>query len=200
MGVCPTREPRGLLLGSALGHGVRQVVVELRIRTPHATQETWMDRALGDALVALLAALAHQEGDTIQPQIKAEMKRARKEGRPPHSCREIISHRASRRQSLLDRSPSGPKSSPQRGLPRLPGRYRVRSVVTNSNPQERQNWAVVIGSTIKHSSATVRSPSVVRQADCTLCRAARPRLTFSRMSEAVAVQMKGVGCPLCWAM
>ena len=26
-------------------------------------------------------------------------------------------------------------------------------------------------------------PSVVRQADCTLCRAARPRLTFSRMSE-----------------
>ena len=43
-------------------------------------------------------------------------------------------------------------------------------------------------------------PSVVRQADCTLCRAARPRLTFSRMSEAVAVQMKGVGCSLCWAM
>ena len=42
--------------------------------------------------------------------------------------------------------------------------------------------------------------SVVRQADCTLCRAARPRLTFSRMSEAVAVQMKGVGCSLCWAM
>ena len=41
---------------------------------------------------------------------------------------------------------------------------------------------------------------VVRQADCTLCRAARPRLTFSRMSEAVAVQMKGVGCSLCWAM
>ena len=43
-------------------------------------------------------------------------------------------------------------------------------------------------------------PSVVRQADCTLCRAARPRLTFSRMSEAVAVQMKVVGCSLCWAM
>ena len=42
--------------------------------------------------------------------------------------------------------------------------------------------------------------SVVRQADCTLCRAARPRLTFSKMSEAVAVQMKGVGCSLCWAM
>ena len=48
--------------------------------------------------------------------------------------------------------------------------------------------------------ATVAKASVVRQADCTLCRAARPRLTFSRMSEAVAVQMKGVGCSLCWAM
>ena len=48
--------------------------------------------------------------------------------------------------------------------------------------------------------AVVGDPSVVRQADCTLCRAARPRLTFSRMSEAVAVQMKGVGCSLCWAM
>ena len=48
--------------------------------------------------------------------------------------------------------------------------------------------------------ATAARASVVRQADCTLCRAARPRLTFSRMSEAVAVQMKGVGCSLCWAM
>ena len=49
-------------------------------------------------------------------------------------------------------------------------------------------------------SVRQRLASVVRQADCTLCRAARPRLTFSRMSEAVAVQMKGVGCSLCWAM
>lgn len=39
--------------------------------------------------------------------------------------------------------------------------------------------------------------SVGRQTGCNLCKAARPRLTFSRMSEAVAVQMKGLGCWLC---
>jgi hypothetical protein len=35
--------------------------------------------------------------------------------------------------------------------------------------------------------------SVVRQADCRLFRDARARLTFSRMSAALAVQMKGFG-------
>ena len=49
------------------------------------------------------------------------------------------------------------------------------------------------------AGGSVFGSSVVRQSDCTLCKAARPRLTFSRISEAVAVQMKGVGCSLCWA-
>ena len=38
--------------------------------------------------------------------------------------------------------------------------------------------------------------SVGRQADCTLWRFLRPRLTFSRMSEAAAVQTKGLGSAL----
>lgn len=42
------------------------------------------------------------------------------------------------------------------------------------------------------------SASVVRQADCNLSRTARPRFTFSRMSLALAVQMNGLGFPLCW--
>ena len=42
--------------------------------------------------------------------------------------------------------------------------------------------------------------SVVRQADCRLFRDARARLTFSRMSAALAVQMKGFGFSLCWSM
>ena len=36
-------------------------------------------------------------------------------------------------------------------------------------------------------------PSGVRHTDCTLTRALRARFTFSRMSEAEAVQMKGLG-------
>ena len=35
--------------------------------------------------------------------------------------------------------------------------------------------------------------SVVRQADCHLLRALRPRLTFSKMSLAEAVQINGLG-------
>ena len=46
----------------------------------------------------------------------------------------------------------------------------------------------------------VYETSVVRQADCNLWRAARPRLTFSSMSEALAVQIKGLGCWLCCAI
>ncbi len=38
--------------------------------------------------------------------------------------------------------------------------------------------------------------SVVRQADCSLFSLALPRLTFSRISEAAAVQMKGDGFSL----
>jgi len=43
-------------------------------------------------------------------------------------------------------------------------------------------------------------PSVVRQADCRLSRAARARLTFSRISAALAVQMNGLGWSLCLSM
>jgi len=38
-----------------------------------------------------------------------------------------------------------------------------------------------------------REPSVVRHLDATLSRVRRARVTFSRMSEALAVQMKGFG-------
>ena len=39
-------------------------------------------------------------------------------------------------------------------------------------------------------------PSVGRQTDCILWRFLRPRLTFSRMSEAAAVQTNGLGSAL----
>ncbi len=42
--------------------------------------------------------------------------------------------------------------------------------------------------------------SVVRQADATLSRRWRARLTFSKMSEAFAVQMNGLGSKLCCSM
>ena len=42
------------------------------------------------------------------------------------------------------------------------------------------------------------SPSVVRQADCILLSLARPRLTFSKISQAFAAQTKGLGAAL-WA-
>src|SRR3954447_16655136 len=42
--------------------------------------------------------------------------------------------------------------------------------------------------------------SVVRHTDDHLCRAARARVTFWRMSEAFAVQMKGFGFLLWWSM
>src|SRR5205807_9091009 len=40
-------------------------------------------------------------------------------------------------------------------------------------------------------------PSVVRHTDGRLLRAARPRFTFSRISEALAVQINGLGSLLC---
>src|SRR5262249_50835160 len=40
---------------------------------------------------------------------------------------------------------------------------------------------------------TLDQPSVVRHKDCNLSSFCRARLTFSKMSEAVAVQMKGLG-------
>ena len=40
------------------------------------------------------------------------------------------------------------------------------------------------------------SPSVVRHSERRLCRAWRARLTFSKVSEARAVQMKGLGFSL----
>lgn len=39
-------------------------------------------------------------------------------------------------------------------------------------------------------------PSAVRQTDCILCSFRRPRFTFSKISEAVAVQMNGLGSAL----
>ena len=58
----------------------------------------------------------------------------------------------------------------------------------------RDDWlpAPPLGQT-RHRNTTTRGTSVVRQADCNLRRAARPRLTFSRMSDALAVQIKGLG-------
>ena len=45
-----------------------------------------------------------------------------------------------------------------------------------------------------------RAPSVVRHTDGTLFRLRRARFTFSRMSEALAVQMYGLGSELCCSM
>ena len=44
------------------------------------------------------------------------------------------------------------------------------------------------------------SASLVRQAERNESSIVRARLTFSRMSEALAVQMNGLGFALCWAM
>jgi hypothetical protein len=46
------------------------------------------------------------------------------------------------------------------------------------------------------SSGGGRCASVVRQAECRLSKAFRARFTFSKMSVAVAVQMKGLGARL----
>ena len=48
--------------------------------------------------------------------------------------------------------------------------------------------------------ASFQGTSVVRQTDHNLLLAARARFTFSRMSEALAVQTNGFGSVLCWAM
>ena len=46
----------------------------------------------------------------------------------------------------------------------------------------------------------IKRASVVRHTDRHLFRAARPRFTFSKMSQALAVQMKGLGSRLCCLM
>ena len=46
----------------------------------------------------------------------------------------------------------------------------------------------------------MRAPSVLRQLEVLLCKAARARVTLARMSLALAVQMKGLGLVLCTAM
>jgi hypothetical protein len=46
----------------------------------------------------------------------------------------------------------------------------------------------------------LNAPSVLRHTDCRLFSEARARLTFSRISAALAVQMKGLGFSLCWSM
>ena len=48
----------------------------------------------------------------------------------------------------------------------------------------------------RRASQLSRGSSVVRHADGRLFRAVRARLTFSRMSAALAVQMKGFGLSL----
>ena len=45
-----------------------------------------------------------------------------------------------------------------------------------------------------------RDPSVVRQLEVLLFKAARARVTLARMSLALAVQMNGLGLALCTAM
>jgi O-antigen/teichoic acid export membrane protein len=50
---------------------------------------------------------------------------------------------------------------------------------------------------IFYFAALGKRASVVRHADGRLLRAARPRFTFSRMSDALAVQMNGLGSLLC---
>ena len=58
------------------------------------------------------------------------------------------------------------------------------------------HWEVL---EVKRVSSFITSgPSVVRQADCKLLSLILPRFTFSRMSDALAVQMKGAGSSL-WA-
>ena len=51
-----------------------------------------------------------------------------------------------------------------------------------------------------HISKNIEVTSGVRQADQRLSNTARARLTFSRMSEALAVQTKGLGLSLCLSM
>ncbi len=92
-----------------------------------------------------------------------------------------------------------------RGTALGPGTVTVKKLQTGGSEQsagtkgvETQAQSFPIEVTAIAPGVFSADASVVRQADCTLCRAARPRLTFSMMSE--AVQMKGVGCSLCWAM
>ena len=56
-------------------------------------------------------------------------------------------------------------------------------------------FGLVLGSG-RYSAPGVLLASVARQTDCNLSRAFLPRVTFSRMSEALAVQMKGLGFSL----
>jgi Beta-propeller repeat len=62
--------------------------------------------------------------------------------------------------------------------------------------------AYIVGSTnsldfpVTSQAFQTSLPSGLRQTECTLTRAFRARFTFSRISEADAVQMKGFGCSL----
>ena len=50
--------------------------------------------------------------------------------------------------------------------------------------------------TVNVDEGLMKDASVVRHTECNLCSAACDRLTFSRMSEALAVQINGFGCSL----
>jgi adenosine deaminase len=62
-----------------------------------------------------------------------------------------------------------------------------------NSPHAAQQWE------LEHRFRIFES-SVVRHADVLLFRVALPRFTFSRMSEAFAVHMNGLGCWLCRSM
>ncbi len=67
------------------------------------------------------------------------------------------------------------------------------------SPREETLMGVLIcaiGIAIMVAANSGLGPSGVRHTECTLRRALRARFTFSRMSEADAVQMKGFGCSL----
>ena len=56
------------------------------------------------------------------------------------------------------------------------------------------------GAKVKGEEGTIKGPSVVRQTDTILFRVAWPLFTFSKISEALAVQIKGFGFWLCCAI
>jgi NAD(P)-dependent dehydrogenase (short-subunit alcohol dehydrogenase family) len=69
--------------------------------------------------------------------------------------------------------------------------------VQKALPLMKDGGSIILTASSEASNGTeafsVYGASVVRHTDCTLTRTLRARFTFSRMSEAEAVQMKGLG-------
>jgi hypothetical protein len=74
--------------------------------------------------------------------------------------------------------------------------------------QWQRPWVYGVGQFVQHSAKktgrtqciSAQATSGLRQADQRLSSTARARLTFSRTSDALAVQTKGFGLPLCLSM